>query len=105
MDAKKKAAFEKALTRELLDQGKIIASGWALFKHYVIPVGAPPMQLREMEKAFFAGAQHLFGSIMTGLTEDEEPTPQDEQRMSLIADELAVFGERLQAEIEAEGRA
>lgn len=93
------------VTRELLDNGKIIAAGWTLFRSYVIPKDAPLIQIQEMEKAFFAGAQHLWGSIMSGLDEDAEITPQDERRMELIGAELDAFGERLKAEIECEGRA
>lgn len=93
------------ITRELLNKGKIIAAGWVLFRSYVLPQDAPPIQIKEMEKVFFAGAQHLWGSIMTGLDEDTEPTDQDMTRMDLIAAELDAFGERLKAEIECEGRA
>lgn len=105
MDAKAKRAFEEAITRKLLDEGKIIEAGWALFFAYVLPKDAPKIQVDETRKAFFAGAQHLWGSIMTGLDADAEPTPQDERRMELIAAELDAFGERLKAEIEAKGHA
>jgi hypothetical protein len=104
MDAKAKHDLEETLTRKLLDEGKLIAAGWAMFHHLLLK-DAPPIQVREMEKAFFAGAQHLWGSIMTGLDPDAEPTAQDERRMELIAAELDAFGERLKSEIETEGRA
>jgi hypothetical protein len=58
-----------------------------------------------MQKAFYAGAQHLWGSLMSGLDDDREPTEQDERRMALIDAELEAFAERLAAEIECQGRA
>ena len=90
-------------TRKLLDDGKLIAAGWAMFRHHVMPKNAPPIQIEEMEKAFFAGAQHLWGSLMTGLEADKEPSDQDELRMELINAELDAFGKRLLAEIECKG--
>jgi hypothetical protein len=44
-----------------------------------------------MRMAFFAGAQHLFGTIMTVLEPGDEPTPKDLQRMDLIHLELDAF--------------
>jgi len=44
-----------------------------------------------MRNAFFAGAQHLFSSIMTILEPDAEPTEKDMQRMDLIDKELRAF--------------
>lgn len=51
----------------------------------------PPVQLREMRQAFFAGSQHLFGSIMSFLNSGEEPTDANLARMSLIEMELQKF--------------
>jgi hypothetical protein len=52
---------------------------------------APKIQLQEMRQAFFAGAQHLFSSIMTILEPDAEPTDKDLERMDLIDKELRAF--------------
>jgi hypothetical protein len=41
--------------------------------------------------AFFAGAQHLWGSINSFLEAGEEPTDKDMQRMSHIEKELSQF--------------
>ena len=79
------------VTKKLVDEGKIIESGWVLLKMQVIPENAPQVQLDEMRMAFFAGAQHLFGSIMSALDEDKEPTEADLERMSKISDELDQF--------------
>ena len=42
-------------------------------------------------QAFFGGAQHLFGSIMSILDPGHEPTERDMRRMDLIAHELEAF--------------
>lgn len=83
--------FLERLSRELTDQGKLIEAGWISLRLAAIPDDAPKLQLQEMRKAFFAGAQHLFGSIMTILDEDREPTAADLRRMDLIDKELRGF--------------
>ena len=79
------------VTKKLVDEGKIVEAGWVSLKMQVIPENAPQVQLEEMRMAFFAGAQHLFGSIMSVLDEDAEPTEADLERMSKINDELDEF--------------
>ncbi len=79
------------VTKKLVDEGKIIEAGWVSLKMMTIPDDAPQVQLDEMRMAFFAGAQHLFGSIMSFLEKDEEPTEADLERMSKINDELNQF--------------
>jgi hypothetical protein len=80
-----------ALSRQLTDDGKLIAAGWLSFRHLVVHPDAPLDQLHEMRIAFFAGAQHLFASINSILDEDAEPTDADLQRMQAISDELDAF--------------
>lgn len=58
-----------------------------------IPDNASEIQLDEMRKAFFAGAQHLFASIMVVLDLGSEPTDKDMERMNRINDELSQFAE------------
>lgn len=84
-------AFLERLTRELIDQGKLIEAGWVGMRIACELEDAPAIQLREMRMAFFAGAQHLMGSIMSVLDPDAEPTEADLRRMGLIAEELERF--------------
>lgn len=84
-------AFLERLSRELTDQGKLIEAGWISLRIAAIPPDAPPIQLEEMRMAFFAGAQHLFSSIMTILEPGAEPTDKDIDRMDLIDKELRHF--------------
>lgn len=81
----------RRLERELTDKGKLIEAGWVSLRLAAIPEEAGKTQLEEMRSAFFAGAQHLFGSIMSILDDDREPTPADLRRMDMINAELEVF--------------
>jgi hypothetical protein len=84
-------AYLERLTRELTDQGKLIEAGWIGLRLAAVPDNASAIQLDEMRSAFFAGAQHLFTSIMTILEPGAEPTDVDLNRLTLINDELMEF--------------
>ncbi len=85
-------AFLERMTRELAEQGKLIEAGWYSLRLAAIAPDAPALQLSEMRMAFFAGAQHLFGSMMGGVLDpDAEPTADDLRRMDLIDAELEAF--------------
>lgn len=89
----------KRLSVELTNKGLLIEAGWVGLQLALGLENAPKTQLEEMKKAFFAGAQHLFSSIMTILDEDSEPTEDDMRRMSLISDELEKFGKQFTTEL------
>jgi hypothetical protein len=95
----------ESMSRELVDKGLLIEAGWMSFRASVISTDAPEDQLREMRLSFFAGAQHLFGSIMTVLDPDSEPTEADLKRMENINNELnhflAVMVEQMRVERDA----
>lgn len=85
-------AYLERLARDLTDKGKLIEAGWVSLRIAAVPLDASPTQLEEMRNAFFAGAQHLFSSIMTVLDpEGEEPTEADMLRMAMIQNELDNF--------------
>lgn len=79
------------VTKRLVDEGKLIEAGWISLKTMVIPNNASQIQIDEMRNAFFAGAQHLFGSIMSFLDEGHKETEADLERLSKISDELDQF--------------
>jgi hypothetical protein len=83
------------LTREATDAGKIIELGWLSYLAVVIPADAGDVQVSESRLAFFAGAQHLFSSIMNILDPGTEPTEQDLRRMDRINNELDEFVEQM----------
>ena len=89
-EAKCKALVDE-VTKRLVDDGKLIEAGWQSLRVMAISPNAPEVQLREMRMAFFAGAQHVFGSMMSMLDEDKEPTEADIKRMDSIHAELEEF--------------
>jgi hypothetical protein len=81
----------RRLCQDLIDAGRLVEAGWVSLRIAAIPRDASTIQLNEMRTAFFAGAQHLFVSIMRALENGEEPTDADLRRMDLINDELQKF--------------
>jgi hypothetical protein len=97
--------FLERLSRELVDQGHLIEAGWVGLRLAIYPTEQPGKeQLEDMHRCFFAGALHLFSSIMAIMDADHEPTDADMRRMALIADELETFGDSLEREIGPKGR-
>ena len=84
-------AYLERLSRELADQGKLIEAGWISLRILWIPLDAPASQIDDLRSAFFAGARHLFSSIITILDPGAEPTDKDLARMDLIDQELRDF--------------
>jgi len=84
-------AFLQRLERELTDKGQLIEAGFVSLRLVAIPLDAPASQIEEMRNAFFAGAQHLFASMLDVLDEGSEPTAKDLERMDLIDRELKKF--------------
>lgn len=95
------------ITKSLVDQGKVIEAGWKGYEMIVVPVDASTVQRSECRQAFYAGAQHLFGSINSILDDDREPTQRDLRRMTLIHEELERFVKdfKLQHLMPSRGRA
>jgi hypothetical protein len=87
--------FLEQLSRRLADDGRLIEAGWVALRIQAIPHNAPAVQLQEMRMAFMAGAQHLFGSILSILDPGLEETEADLSRMDLIHKELAAFEQEL----------
>jgi hypothetical protein len=105
-EAKRRHELVDAVTRRLIDEGKLIEAGWLSLRRQAIAPNASQAQLDEMRMAFFAGAQHLWGSVMTALEPGEIETEVDMRRMEAINAELEAFVEQLKLRIEkTEGRA
>lgn len=95
-----------AVTKAATDEGKIIEAGWIGFRLMAYPDGAPTEQLEQLRQTFFAGAQHLYTSILRVLDPGDEPTDADLSRMGLIDAELKAFIEDFQLRhIKTEGKA
>jgi len=98
-------AYLERTMRELTDKGRLVEAGWVGFRLAAIPSHAPKAQLEEMRSVFFAGAQHLFSSIMTVLDPGQDPTEPDLARMEQIASELERFIRTYETSIKTEGSA
>jgi hypothetical protein len=83
------------IAKKMTDDGKIVEAGWQGFKTTVLPYGADENQILVMRTTFFAGAQHLFASIMSILDAGQEPTDADMLRMDKIHQELKAFEQEL----------
>lgn len=77
--------------RRLTDEGKLIEAGWFGLRIAAISPNAPALQLEEMRSAFFAGAAHLFHSLMIVMEPGAVETPNDLRRMELIHEEMERF--------------
>jgi len=87
----KRRELMEAIIRELIDEGRIIEAGFASYKIAVMNPNAGTDQIIETRRAFFAGAQHLFASIMSVLEPGSEPTDNDMHRITQIHEELNRF--------------
>lgn len=89
-EAKRRRLVDE-VTKRLVDEGKLIEAGWQGLRLMAVSSEASEVQLRELRMAFFAGAQHLFGSIMSFMEEGSEATDADMQRMEAVDAELEAF--------------
>jgi hypothetical protein len=79
------------LTREFTNRGKIIEVGWLGLRMAWLHPDTPENQIKELRMAFFAGALHLYSSMMASLDPGDDETPGDLQRMRNIDTELRAF--------------
>lgn len=81
----------KEITKELINRGKLVELGWQILRISAIDPEASSAQVDDMRTAFFAGAQHVFASILAMLESEDEPTEGDISRMTMIHNELNKF--------------
>jgi len=87
-------AVASLLTAEAAKTGLLIEAGWAGYA-LSLSKGASQEQIDETKMAFFAGADHLYSSIMNTLDPGVEETADDMKKMEQIHNELGRFRERL----------
>ena len=73
------------------DQGLLIEGGWQSYKIIVLPPAAHPTQEAATQEAYYAGAHHMFTSLMSMWEPGEEATANDLHRMDLIDSELQAW--------------
>jgi hypothetical protein len=94
------------LAMKMADQGLLIEAGWVGLRAATLDSTTSLQQLHELRCVFFAGAQHLFSSLITILDPRDDVTGMDLQRLERIAEELQRFITEFELEIaRAEGRA
>jgi len=69
------------LIKRASDNGLILELGWLACLDTMEPKAEYANDLR---LAYYAGAQHLFASIMVFMDEDHEPTKRDMDRMTKL---------------------
>ena len=70
-----------------------IEKAWRSYLHQVVPRGAPPVQVRETKRAFFAGASAYAFTVMSLVSKGAGVTAADESMMKDIMQELEDFTE------------
>jgi hypothetical protein len=94
MEPKRQKEIRKiidAVAKDYADKGLIVEGGWEALKAMAMPPDAPQSQIDEMRNSYFAGAQYIFGTIMSILKPGIEPTKKDMRRIMLMHEELERF--------------
>ena len=87
------------IAKDLTDKGLLIEAGWMGFRSMALARDAPTQALDAHKATFFAGALHLFSSMMgtdSILEPGGEPTDNDMRRIDNINEELKRFGDDFQ---------
>jgi len=93
------AELVDVLTKRFTDKGKLVEAGWQAMRFLVVAPTAPENQLVEMRMAYFAGAQHVFASLMSLMGDDGgEPTADELRRVDLIHAELKEWENQMRRE-------
>ena len=79
------------LGRKLAEEGKLVEAGWEIFCAMTMPHNVSDDQKYDMRMAFFAGAQHVFHTMISIADPGTEPTEADMLRMGKIDNELTRF--------------
>ncbi len=70
----------------------VVLEQWNSYRITLLP-GAPPIQIAECKRAFYAGAQALFFKIMVGLTPGSEAEEADMKMLTDVQTKLNQFAE------------
>lgn len=74
---------------------KRIETQWVSYRHLVMPVDAPSIQVQECRRAFYAGAEAFLREVTLMLSPGGEPTDSDEEKMQAMHDELHDFAKKV----------
>lgn len=91
------------VTKKLVDDGKLVEGGWQAFRVLYLPQDVSRGQLNDMRIAFFAGAHHLFASVLTFLESGDDATEADLRRLDALQQELDAFVEEFKLRVTRKG--
>ncbi len=69
-------------------QARRIFEAWESYRTRVVPTEAPPIQVQECRRAFYAGAAALFETLYADLEPGPDATLRDVTLLDDLADEL-----------------
>ena len=87
------------IAKTYADKGGLVEAGWRAFRVVLMPQDASLSELEKARIAFYAGAQHLFASMINAMDPEMEPTEADMRRMDLLNAEMERFKPELEAAI------
>jgi hypothetical protein len=91
------------LARHLADKGLMVEGGWQMMKALVMPKNAPVQQIHDCRIFFFAGAQHVWSSLLSIMEKGTDATEADLRRMENIEQEMGRFVTEFNALMAARG--
>lgn len=100
MDDDLRRELHKEAVGLMLDEGTVIETGFRALR-LLMPPDAPESMVRQMRKAFFAGAMHVWSSMLAVLDQESQYTENDLRRMIGIQSELNKFSVELEVEAKA----
>jgi hypothetical protein len=74
-----------------------VRDAWESYRGQVLPVTAPPIQVRETRRAFYAGAEMLMLQILKGLSPGPNSMQSDEDYLAALHYELHAFAADVKA--------
>lgn len=75
----------------MIDQIGLIERGWRSYRDHVLPKNAPPVQMQETRRAFYAGAGLLFENLTNAVGADEVSEDAGVDIMAGVDDEIRQF--------------
>lgn len=84
------------MMQRLMDEGRLVESGWMAFRSGMGPAPSP-VQLRERRLAFWNGASFLFQALMHAMEPGPLETEPDLRRVARLDAELREFEAKIKA--------
>ena len=76
---------------------RTVRDEWNDYRAKVVPATAPPMQVRECRRAFYAGAEMLMCQILNTMSPGTDAMQSDMDYIALLHNELLAFAADVKA--------